>query len=261
MTILILKSGLMTMKQKKKLFYQLLTAELFNCTLCSFSCGSLCLESQIMELGCFSFLWLKILAKFFQTDVFDRFANTLPKTLHLAKKILGPRRDMFLKHTTCPKCKSLYNTEDCRIVLPDKTVVSKKCSHVEFPLHPQLARRRPCETVLLKTVRTSAGTTFLYPRNLFCYKELTGSLYDFVSRPDFIDQCELWRNRQVAIGVYSDVYDGKVWEEFQVHEGVPFLSVPYNFGLSLNIDWFQPFDHSTYSIGVIYIASVTCQIT
>ena len=74
------------------------------------------------------------------------------------------------------------------------------------------------------------------PRNLFCYKELTGSLYDFDSRPDFIDQCELWRNRQVAIGVYSDVYDGKVWEEFQVHEGVPFLSVPYNFGLSLNID-------------------------
>ena len=36
--------------------------------------------------------------------------------------------------------------------------------------------------------------------------------------------------------------------------GIPFLSVPFNFALSLNVDWFQPFKHSTYSLGAIYVA-------
>lgn len=36
-------------------------------------------------------------------------------------------------------------------------------------------------------------------------------------------------------------------------EGRPFLSHPYNLGLMLNCDWFQPFDLSTYSVGVLYL--------
>ena len=193
-----------------------------------------------------------VISRLFPAKILSQFA--LPKTLHMAKKNLGAKKDPFTKYTICPKCKCLYSTEDCKVVLPDKTVVSKNCSHVEFPVHPHLTRRRPCGTTLLKSVRTSAGTICLYPRNLFCYKKLTDSLRDLIDCPGFMNQCELWRTRQVISGVYSDVYDGSVWKEFQVYEGVPFLSVPYNFGLCLNVDWFQPFDHSTYSIGVIYIA-------
>ena len=29
------------------------------------------------------------------------------------------------------------------------------------------------------------------------------------------------------------------------------VSLPYNFALSTNIDWFQPFKHSTYSMGAM----------
>lgn len=198
--------------------------------------------------------FFRILAKFFNVEVIDRFADSLPKTLHTARKIVGAQRDPFVKYATCPKCKSLYSIDKCKIVLPDKTVVSRKCSHVEFPVHPHVSRRRPCETVLMKSIRTSTGTTFLYPRNLFCYMKLTECLSDFMSRPGFMNQCELWRSRECNSGIFSDVYDANVWREFQVYEGVPFLSLPYNFGLSLNIDWFQPFNHSVYSIGVIYIA-------
>ena len=36
-------------------------------------------------------------------------------------------------------------------------------------------------------------------------------------------------------------------------EGRPFLSNPYNLGLMLNCDWFQPFDLGTYSVGVLYL--------
>ena len=36
--------------------------------------------------------------------------------------------------------------------------------------------------------------------------------------------------------------------------GVPFLSVPYNFALTLNVDWFQSFKNTTYSNGAMYMA-------
>lgn len=36
-------------------------------------------------------------------------------------------------------------------------------------------------------------------------------------------------------------------------EGLSFLSVPYSWCLSLNIDWFQSFTHVCDSIGAIYL--------
>ena len=33
----------------------------------------------------------------------------------------------------------------------------------------------------------------------------------------------------------------------------PFLDAPNNVGLALNIDWFNPFEHTQYSIGAIII--------
>ena len=50
------------------------------------------------------------------------------------------------------------------------------------------------------------------------------------------------------------IYDGQVRNDFMSPNGIPFLSVPFNFALSLNVDWFQPFKHSTYSLGAIYVA-------
>lgn len=51
----------------------------------------------------------------------------------------------------------------------------------------------------------------------------------------------------------SDVYDGNIWKEFQSADGHGFLSSPNNYGLLLNIDWFKPFEHSTYSVGMIFL--------
>lgn len=55
------------------------------------------------------------------------------------------------------------------------------------------------------------------------------------------------------MGDMTDVYDGKIWREFQQYEDKPFLSEPLAFGLMMNVDWFQPFDHNTYSVGAIYM--------
>lgn len=106
----------------------------------------------------------------------------------------------------------------------------------------------------MKRVKTSAGTMSLSPRNMYCYKRLTDSLQEMIQRPDFITKCELWRSRKCVAGQYTDIYDGKIWTDFLHYDGLPFLSVPFNFALTLNVDWFQPFQHTTYSLGVIYIA-------
>lgn len=55
-------------------------------------------------------------------------------------------------------------------------------------------------------------------------------------------------------GRLDDIYDGKIWKEFYCSGGVPFLSVPYNFALTSNIDWFQPFKRTQYASGAIYIS-------
>lgn len=34
--------------------------------------------------------------------------------------------------------------------------------------------------------------------------------------------------------------------------GQPFLSLPFNFALALNVDWFEPFKRTTYACGAMY---------
>ena len=52
----------------------------------------------------------------------------------------------------------------------------------------------------------------------------------------------------------SDIYDGKVWKGFIKMNGQDLLSNGRTFGVMLNVDWFQPYKHSPYSVGVMYLA-------
>ena len=92
------------------------------------------------------------------------FIQMLPRSCLAAKKLIGIAGDPFSKYVSCPKCHSLYSIDSCKITLPDKTITSRFCSHVNFPHHPHFRRRSPCNTQLMTTIRTSAGTTSLYPR-------------------------------------------------------------------------------------------------
>lgn len=55
-------------------------------------------------------------------------------------------------------------------------------------------------------------------------------------------------------GTFRDVYDGRVWKSFMRYKDEPFLELPRRYGLLLNIDWFQPYAHSPYSSGGIYLS-------
>ena len=178
------------------------------------------------------------------------FAATFPKSVAAAQRLLG-RKECFHRWVSCQKCNTLYSIQDAK-TMSNGTCVSKLCGHVRYPNHPQPQHRKSCGCLLLKSVRTSAGSTTLYPKALYCYQSLIRSLEIMLQHPNFITKCESWRFRSTSNGL-RDVYDGQIWKDFMNYDGRPFLALPYNFMLSLNVDWFQPFKRTTHSTGVIYI--------
>ena len=94
----------------------------------------------------------------------------------------------------------------------------------------------------------------LVPRKTYVvYYSVVESLRRLIKTPDFLDKCEEWRSRDIALNWIADIYDGKFWKEWMNYGGAPYLEVSGNLILMLNIDWFQPFDHIQYSVGVIYL--------
>jgi len=129
------------------------------------------------------------------------------------------------------------------------------------------------------------------PRLNYCYRPLSKRLAQLLARPGFEESCERWRKdlHDKPPGIMADITHGAIWRRFMdvryrdlegchdcergdpskchlqparlgqrplgehpVRSG-PFLSRPYGFGLTLNADWFQPYEHVVYSVGVIYL--------
>ena len=170
-----------------------------------------------------------------------------PSTLSQMERFLKLQKDNFIKYVVCPTCASVYKYENC-LEGSGRYERSKNC---ERNLGPRKGR---CNTMLLRTVELSSGRKVLYPLKVYCYKSLIESLQEFLRRPGFASMCEEWRKNFLSHpGSYEDVYDGCVWQEFQTVDGMPFLSLPLTFGFMLNIDWFQPYKYTQYSVGAIYL--------
>ena len=123
---------------------------------------------------------------------------------------------------------------------------------MEISNHPHKLRRVQWDTLLLKGVRQ--GSQFkLVPRKVYAYISLKTSLSKLCSQTDFLQKCDHWRNRDMTLGILTDVYDGAIWKAFQVVDNKPFLQVPNNLCMKLNLDWFNPFEHIQYSVGVLYL--------
>lgn len=64
----------------------------------------------------------------------------------------------------------------------------------------------------------------------------------------------LKQHRHNSDGILVDVYDGKLWKEFQTNPLNPsesLLSNSNNISLLLNVDWFKPFKRSEYKVSAI----------
>ena len=167
----------------------------------------------------------------------------------MLKKDFGILRDKFKKYVICPKCNSLYEFKECISTSITGVESPKACSHIAFCNHPHVSRRQPCGHRLVKEVITKTMKKF-YTIKCYCYNSIKNSLQSLLKNGDLL---ELWRNRKIPEGMLADVYDGQVWKDFQIYQGKPFLSMPHNIGLLLNCDWFQPYKHSQYSVGVLYL--------
>ena len=195
--------------------------------------------------------WLFIILSKFSPFV-GHLSSIFPTSLSGLNKYLEVNSNDFRRFVSCPKCHTIYEFEKCFVDVA-KTI-PKMCSFSKFPNHPHRSRRQPCGSQLLTSVVTKDGFRKFYPLKLYCYKPLIESLRTLCSKPGVLKSCEHWRERKIPEGTLCDVYDGKVWEEFQHVNGSPFLAAPHNLGLMMNIDWFSPFKHTPYSVGAIYIS-------
>ena len=205
-------------------------------------------DAALNVLLSFFMLFLQKIAQIFHCEKLEDFSAKLPRNIHSARSITTDSRNNFTRYACCPRCSSIYEWN------PNTTGLSDSCENIAFPDHPQAHHRKACGKKIHKKVKTITGKTKHRPISVYCYKSIIESLREMIKCPGFIDKCEQWRKREKVSGKYRDIYDGKIWEEFQVYNDKPFLSLPYNFAFQLNIDWFQPFKHTQHSEGVIYLS-------
>ena len=156
-----------------------------------------------------------------------------------------------MEYVVCINCCSLYDVNSCIIDSHGKKE-SKYCSFVEFPNHPHISRRNSCGAVLMKKIKIKDSFK-LVPKKIYVYHSIILSLEEMVKRPGFLGKCEFWRTREKMENFMGDIYDGKLWEDLQMIGERPFLSQPNNLCLALNIDWFNPYKETQYSVGGIYL--------
>ena len=179
-------------------------------------------------------------------DIFQFFRMNFPKTRDAALKMIGIDKNAFIKYVVCPCCDACYSY-DLGYVTEESNEIPKKCKHIEFPNHPHESRRQPCGAYLMKIIKTSSDAhTRVKPIKLYAYQSLKVAMTNLLNRYGFLKQCEQWRKREKTLlaGYLGDIFDGRVWQSFYVKDDIDFLNLPYNYCLSLNLDWFQPYSHT-----------------
>ena len=194
---------------------------------------------------------LKFLYVFFsiiglQSNFVAKLASSFPKSIYMLQKYFGIEEE-FTRFVVCKKCYSVCTYETC-IDIHGLQKASKKCS---YRLHAN--SRSECGALLLKSVTLSNSQVRLYPFKVFCYQSLNKSLQKLVLRPGFIEHCELWRSVPKRDNELQDIYDGKLWNEFQHINGNSALADSHVYAVMINVDWFQPFKHVQASVGAMYL--------
>lgn len=165
-------------------------------------------------------------------------SEALPRSLYLRDKYIGDSKSVC-RYVVCPACHSLYSYDQC-VQKTGTQTSSKTCSS------------QNCKCKLLKEVVSISGNVKLYPSKVYCYNSVIASLNRILLRPGIIDACESTR-KDTEQTVLQDIYQGSIWKEFLKYNGKEFLVSSLSYALILNVDWFQPFERFTYSVGVIYL--------
>ena len=193
-------------------------------------------DSAISLLLQIIYIFLKVLSKL-NPSISD-VVKCFPSTLHKMHNLLGLKSTSFTKYVTCPKCSEVYLFSECI----EKTGSSKRSKQC-----------RNCQVFLLRQFETPTRKQLFSPYRTYCYYPLKASLQELLNRPNFMNYCHLWHTRKQTEKL-SDIYDGKIWQDFQKFNGKDLLADPHTLGLMLNIDWLKPYKHVQYSVGAIYLS-------
>ena len=212
-----------------------------------------CLLETLHSLPSRAITWLlKFLSSLFVflSQYFNNIANiahTFPSTLHQRTNFILQKLSLpsVQRYVVCQACLSLHNFNDC---------LEKRGSMIHIKVCPECEKEKTM-VPLLREVTTRTGSKKHYPYLVYPFVSLVSSLQSLLLRPEFYTLCERWHHRSKDNQlILSDVYDGRMWNEFLNFNGNAFLATKNSIGFMLNIDWFQPYKHRIYSIGVIYLA-------
>ena len=132
-------------------------------------------------------------------------------------------------------------------------MVSLQCSYVEYPEHAQRRFRSGCKTNRMKEVFNMKGSKkLLYPYKVYCSRSIKTSVEDMLKRPGFKELLHQGPN-ELKNGTLIDVCDGMIYKSVTDNNGKPFFQDKRNIGVMFNVDWFNPFKRTEYSLGVMYL--------
>lgn len=182
----------------------------------------------------------------------SQFAAKIPQNLREAHTLLSPYHNTNLEleeHVVCRECHSVYCMPLSEI--PDV------CTHISAPDHTQRDRRAQCGEALFS--KPPSGKSARQPIMTYPYVPLKESIQNILARPGLVQQCQRFHPPRSDTGapLLADIYDGKMWKQFLSVDGKPFLHHGdpnvLNLAFQINVDWFQPFTRTQYSVGGIYL--------
>jgi hypothetical protein len=196
------------------------------------------------------------------TEIGGKEFSNFPDSLYKAKELLN-MEDQFHCFVPCKKCHKLYNKDDVVNFRKQERSSIMKCNHIEFP-NSTHRNARFCNAPLSRYDSTplSRGTDSIKPQPelIFPFAGIRQQLTVMFRREGFENSLRHWANRTGFNNILTDIYDGQVWKTFKEtsDRNSPNFFHPdvadSNLGLMLNLDWFQPYDGTVHSTGVIYAA-------
>ena len=153
------------------------------------------------------------------------------------------------KYVSCKSCHSIYR-------LSENNETRKRRSHCTFATHISSVTRLTLHTCDTELYSISKSGKYI-PLRVYVYNSIISTLKTFFLRDGFMKNINSWRNRKLQNTNYLfDIMDGEVWKKFKIdpNDDLPFVETSMsNLTFSLNVDWYQPYSNSVYSVGAIYM--------
>ena len=151
-------------------------------------------------------------------------------------------------YAVCPSCHDLTSIKKKHVI--NEMVCNRS---LVGAIYKPTNSREFCSGRIYDFENKSAGAQ-LVVQMVYSYCSIITTLKKLFLRKGFADKVKSWKTRQPARDYLSDLYDATGFLDFKTSPDAPsfVMQSDYNLLLSLNIDWFSPFN-TNHSVGCIYL--------